>query len=107
MTGHPDIKQPQVIKSPDDKIQTLHHRMSANRFGHRTVAGVVKNVSSDSNVITEIKAEYYDEIGVLIGTEIEIVKILTPGKTAAFEVVYSGDRRWDIKNYRIVSLQQI
>lgn len=93
--------------SPDNTIQTLHHRMSANRFGHRTVAGVVKNVSSDSSVIAEIKVEYYDEIGTLIGTEIEIVRILTPGKTAAFEVVYSGDRRWDIRNYKIVSLSRI
>jgi len=44
---------------------------------------------------------------VLIGTEIEIVRILTPGKTAAFEVVYSGDRRWDVKSYKIVSLRRI
>lgn len=100
-------KQTQEIMSPDNTIQTLHHRMSANRFGHRTVAGVVKNVSSDSSVIAEIKVEYYDEIGTLIGTEIEIVRILTPGKTAAFEVVYSGDRRWDIRNYKIVSLSRI
>ena len=100
-------KQTQEIMSPDNTIQTLHHRMSASRFGHRTVAGVVKNVGSDSSVTAEIKAEYYDETGVLIGTETEIVRILTPGKTAAFEVVYSGDRRWDIKNYKIVSLSRI
>jgi CBS domain-containing protein len=100
-------QQTQEIMSPDNTIQTLHHMMSANRFGHRTVVGVVKNVSSDSSVIAEIKAEYYDEIGVLIGTEIEIVRILTPGKTAAFEVVYSGDRRWDIRSYKIVSLRRI
>ena len=100
-------KQTQEIMSPDNTIQTLHHRMLASRFGHRTVAGVVKNIGSNSSVIAEIKAEYYDESGVLIGTEIEIVRILTPGKTAAFEVVYSGDRRWDVKSYKIVSLQQI
>ncbi len=100
-------KQTQEIMSPDNTIKTLHHRMSANRFGHRTVVGVVKNLSSDSSVIAEIKAEYYDEIGVLIGTEIETVRILTPGKTAAFEVVYSGDRRWEINNYKIVSLSRI
>ena len=100
-------KQPQVIMSPDNTIQTLHHRMSANRFGHRTVAGVLKNNSSDVSVKAEIKAEYYDETGVLIGTEVEIVRIQAPGKTVAFEVVYSGDRRWDVKYSRIVSLQQI
>ena len=100
-------KQPQEIMSPDSTIQTLHHRMSASRFGHRTVTGVVKNLSSESSVITEIKAEYYDETGILIGAEAEIVKIMEPGKTAAFEVNYSGDRRWDIKSYRIVSLRQI
>ena len=100
-------KQTQEIISPDNTIQTLHHRMSANRFGHRTVTGVVRNVSSETSVIAEIKAEYYDESGVLIGTESEVVRILSPGKTAAFEVNYSGDRRWDIKNYKIVSLSRI
>ena len=100
-------KQTQEIMSLDNTIQTLHHRMSANRFGHRTVSGVVKNISSESRVIAEIKAEYYDEIGVLIGTEIEIVRIMTPGKTAAFEIVYSGDRRWEVKSYKIVSLRHI
>jgi|GEM_PF-3516313 len=100
-------KQTQEIMSPDNTIQTLHHRMFTNRFGHRTVAGAVRNVSPDSRIIAEIKVAYYDEIGVLIGTEIEIVRILTPGKTAAFEVVYSGDRRWDVKSYKIVSLRRI
>jgi hypothetical protein len=100
-------KQPQEIMSPDNTIQTLHHRMSASRFGHRTVAGVVKNISSDSSVTVEIKAEYYDEAGVLVGTESEVVRIMAPGKTAAFEVVYSGDRRWDVKTYRIVSLRRL
>jgi hypothetical protein len=100
-------KQAQEIMSPDNTLQTLQHRMSANRFGHRTVTGVVKNVSSDSSTMAEIKAEYYDEAGVLIGTESEVFRILAPGKTAAFEVVYSGDRRWDIKSYKIVSLSRI
>ena len=100
-------KQAQEILSPDNTIQTLHHRMSANRFGHRTVTGVVKNSGSDSNVAAEVKAEYYDEAGVLVGTESEVVRILVPGKTAAFEVVYSGDRRWDIKSYKIVSLRRV
>lgn len=100
-------KQTQEIMSPDNTIQTLHHRMSANRFGHRTVVGAMKNLGSDSSVTAEIKAEYYDEKGVLVGTETETVRILSPGKTAAFEVVYSGDRRWEVSNYKIVSLSRI
>jgi hypothetical protein len=96
--------QPQVITSPDGKLQTLHHRISANRFGHRIVEGAVRNVSSDSSVNAEIKAEYYDAAGTLIGNEADIVRRLGPGKTGAFEVVYSGERRWDIKHYKIVSL---
>ncbi len=99
--------QPQAITSPDNKLQTLHHRMSVNRFGHRVVEGAVRNISPDSNVSAEIKAEYYDAAGTLIGTEVDIVRRLEPGKTGAFEVVYSGERRWDIKSYRIVTLQQI
>lgn len=54
-----------------------------------------------------ITAEYYNSTGTLIGTERDIVRKLGPGKAGAFEVVYSGERRWDIKDYRIVSLRQI
>ena len=99
--------QPQVIISPDGELQTLHHKMSVNRFGHRVVEGAVRNVSSDADVSAEIKAEYYDAAGTLIGTEVDVVRHLEQGKTGAFEVVYSGQQRADIKYYKIVNLQQI
>jgi len=107
MEGNKDVKQPQSITSTDNKLKTLHHRMSVNRFGHRVVEGVVRNISSNSSINAEIKAEYYDTSGTLIGTEVDIVRRLQPGKTGAFEVVYSGEQRWDIKHYRIVSLKNI
>ena len=97
--------QPQVITSSDGKLQTLHHKMSANRFGHRVVEGAVRNISSDSKVSAEIKAEYYDAAGTLIATEVDVVRRLEPGKTGAFEVVYSGPQRPDVQYYKIASLQ--
>ena len=107
MAAQPGEGQLQIITSPDGKLQTLHHKMSVNRFGHRVVEGAVRNISSDANVSAEIKAEYYDAAGTLIGTEVDIVRHLEPGKTGAFEVVYSGQQRPDIKYYKIVNLQQI
>jgi hypothetical protein len=100
-------KQPQVILSPDNTLQTLHHRITGNRFGHRVVDGVLKNLTSDSTVAAEIKVEYYDGSGGLIGTGVEIMKIMEPGKTGAFEVPYSGERRWEVKSYKIVSLRRM
>jgi len=102
----PGREQPQEITSPDNTLRTLHHRMSANRFGHRVVEGALRNISPDSRLNAEITAEYYDASGALIGTEAEVLRRLGPGKTGAFEVVYSGDRRWDVKYYLIVSLKQ-
>ena len=99
--------QPQAITSPDGKLQTLHHKMSVNRFGHRVVEGAVRNISSNSKVSAEVKAEYYNAAGTLIGTEVDVVRHLEPGKTGAFEVVYSGQQRADVKYYKIVTLQQI
>ena len=99
--------QPQVITSPDGKLQTLHHKMSVNRFGHRVVEGAVRNIGSDSGVSAEVKAEYYDAAGTPIGTEVDVVRLLEPGKTGAFEIVYSGPQRADAKYYKIVNLQQI
>ncbi len=107
MAEHLEKEQPQVITSPDGKLQTLHHRMSVNRFGHRVVEGAVRNISSDSRLSAEVKAEYYDAAGKFIGTEADVVRRLEPGKTGAFEVVYSGQQRADIKYYKIVTLQQI
>lgn len=107
MVTHSGRGQPQVITSPDNKLQTLHHKMSVNRFGHRVVEGTVRNISSDAALGVEIKAEYYDAAGTLIGTETDTVRRLEPGKTGAFEVVYSGELRWDIKNYKIVTLQHL
>ena len=101
------FEQPQVITSPDNTLQTIHHRMSVNRFGHRVVEGAVRNISSESNINAEIQAEYYDSTGTLMGSEVDILRRLRPGKTGAFEIVYSGERRWDVKYYRIASLKQI
>ena len=106
MVAQSEKAQPQVITSPDHKLQTLHHRMSANRFGHRVVEGAVRNISSDASISAEIKAEYYGADGKLIGTEVDTVRRLGPGKTGAFEVMYSGPKRWDI-NYYTLSLQQV
>jgi hypothetical protein len=99
--------QSQIIKSPDGKLQTLHHKMSVNRFGHRTVEGAVRNISPDSNVSAEIKVNYYNAAGILIGTEADIVRHLEPGKTGAFEVVNSGPQRADVKYYKILELRQV
>lgn len=78
-----------------------------NRFGHRVVEGAVRNISSDANLSVEIKAEFYGADGTLIGTEVDMVRRLDPGKTSAFEVVYSGPQRPDVQYYKIASLQQI
>jgi hypothetical protein len=99
--------QPQVIKSIDNTLQTLHHRMAVNRFGHRVVEGAMKNISSESSVNAEITVEYYSVDGTLIGTEVDILRGLKPGKTGAFEVVYSGEMRWEIKHYKVTSLKQV
>jgi len=107
MAAQSGKEQPQVITSPDGKLQTLHHKMSANRFGHRVVEGALRNISSDSKENTEVKAEFYDAAGTLIGTEADVIRRLEPGKTGAFEVVYSGQQRADVKYYKIINLQQI
>ena len=60
---------------------------------------------SDSGLTAEIKAEFYDADGILMGTGIDTLRNPGPGKTGAFEVVYSGDRRWDVRSYKIISLR--
>jgi hypothetical protein len=107
MEAAPGKGQSQVITSVDNKLQTLHHKMSTSRFGHKVVEGALRNISSDASVSAEVRAEFYGAHGELIGNDVDVVRRLDSGKTGAFEVVYSGDRRWDVKFYKIVSLQEI
>ena len=93
--------QPQQMKSADGSLQTLHHRMSPNRFGHRNVDGAVRNIGNDAVLDAAVTADFYDEAGNLVGSETDIVRRLGPGKTGAFEIVYSGPGRADIEGYRL------
>ena len=99
--------QPQLITSPNGRLQILHHKMSTSQFGHRIVEGAVKNISSDLKLSAQIRVSYYDAAGTLIDTEVDMVKHLEPGKTGAFEAVYSGPKRGDVKYYKIANLRQV
>jgi len=101
MVTPPVAEQPQVITSPDGKLQTLRHLMRSTRFGHRIVEGAARNISSDASLTAEITVDFYDADGALIGTEVDMVRRLDPGKTGAFEAVHSGPKRSYVKRYEL------
>jgi hypothetical protein len=99
-------EQPQQLKSPDGSLQTLHHRMAANRFGHRNVDGAVRNVGGEASLDAAVTADFYDAAGNYIGSETDVVRRLGPGRTGAFEIVYSGPGRADVEAYRLAVARQ-
>jgi hypothetical protein len=94
--------RPQIITSPDKKSQIISQRRAyMDGFGSYTVEGVVKNISSESEINAEIKIDYYDIDRVRIDTEVDTVTIPKPGGTRAFYIPYSGLRRADIKYHEL------
>ena len=94
-------KQPQVITSPDGKVQIINHRIVIGRFGDMAVEGAVRNISSESDITAEVKADLYDAEGIYVDYEVDKVRRLNPGKTGAFEVVYSAHKRYRVKHIKI------
>jgi hypothetical protein len=94
--------KPQIIISPDKKTQIISQRRAyIDGFGSYTVEGVIKNISSESEINAEIKIDYYDIDKVRIDTEVDIVTIPKPGGTRAFYIPYSGLRRCDIQYHKL------
>jgi hypothetical protein len=94
-------KQPQVITSPDKKLQILNHGAAGDQFGCYMVKGAIKNLSSESNIKVEIKVDYYDVNGTKIDSEVDALYIPFPGGSRAFHIVYPGSRHDDVKSYKI------
>lgn len=96
------VNEPQKqITSADGDIQIINYKIFTSMFGDMFAAGTVKNIGSKSNTTTLIKADYYDANGNYIDSETDTVKRLEPGETGAFEVVYSGQIRYRIKNLKL------
>jgi hypothetical protein len=94
-------KQPQVINSPDNKVQIMNHGAAGDQFGCYMVKGAIKNISPESDLSVEIKVEYYDIKGEKMDTETDNLYIPFPGGSRAFHIVYPGNRHDDIQSYKI------
>ncbi len=101
MSVPPAEKQPQVITSPDKKVQILHHGGGGDMFGCYSIKGAIKNLSPESNVDVEIKVDYYDASGVKVETEIDRLTIPKPGGSRGFHIIYPGLHHDDIQSYKI------
>ncbi len=101
MPNAPVEKQPQLITSPDNKLQIISHAAAGDMFGCYTTKGVIKNISSEADVNVEIKVEYYDINGEKMDTEVDTFYIPFPGGSRAFHIIYPGSRYDDVKAYRI------
>ena len=95
------MEKPQVITSPDGDIQLINYKIVTSMFGDMFAVGTVKNISLKSNLSAIVKADYYDARGNYIDSETDTIRRLEPGKYAAFEVVYSGQIRYRIKNLKL------
>ncbi len=107
MAIKPDEKQPQiatspqVVTSPDGKLQIIHHRSYYDHVGCHSMEGIVKYVSPEPNLSAEIKIDYYTIDGEFIDTEVDTVDLHESGGTRAFLIVYGGQQRKKIKYYKL------
>lgn len=94
-------KQPQIINSPDKKMQIINHRLYFDRFGCACIEGAVKNITAQIDLIANLKTDYYDFDGNYIDSEVQNLPIKYPNRAIGFHVMYSGPRRLETKLYQI------
>lgn len=101
ITPSEEKQQPQVITSPDGKLQIIKHHMFIDVFDICNIKGVVKNISSESELNGEIKVDFYDINNEYIDTEVEPISCLKLNVARAFVVRYAGPRHIDTQYYKI------
>jgi hypothetical protein len=101
MSNPPSEKQPQVITSPDKKLQILNHGAAVDQFGCYMIKGAIRNISPEADVCAEITVIYFDSDGRQIDTEVDVLTIPRSGGSRGFHIVYPGQRHDDVKSYRI------
>jgi hypothetical protein len=94
-------EQPQVITSPDGKIQIMNHHSYSDRFGCYYTEGVIKYVSPEPGLCAEITVDYYDSDRKPIDSEVIVIDFFEPGITRAFYILYSGLRRAEVQHYNL------
>ena len=79
---------PQVVTSPEGKVQIIHHSSYFDRFWCYCIDGAVKYISPEPKPSAEIKVDYYNINGELIDSEVEIVDFQESGITRSFCIMY-------------------
>jgi hypothetical protein len=100
----PPGTQPKIITSPDGKSQIINQRRAyIDGFGSYCLEGVIKNISSEAEIVAKIQVDYYDINGTKIDTELDIINILKPGGTRTYYIPHAGLRRTEVKSH-VISL---
>ncbi len=101
MSVPPMEKQPQVILSPDKKVQIISHAGGGDMFGCFSIKGAIKNLSPESNLEVEIRVDYFNAAGVQVETETDHLMIPYPGGSRGFHIIYPGLNHDEVKSYKI------
>ena len=97
----------EVITSADGKLQILRHSIALATMGAKSVQGTIKNVGSNT-VDAEIKVEFYDESGALLGPAAGKVKDLAPGEERIFDVWgHNLPDSWQVDTHKIISVDVV
>ncbi len=94
-------KQPQKVTSPDNKLQILNHRVYFDRFGCACVEGAVKNLTDRTDLIANLKVDYYDYDGIYINSEIQSLPVKYGHRAIGFHIMYSGPQSTETTYYKI------
>jgi hypothetical protein len=94
-------KQPQIISSPDNKLQVLNHKVYFDRFGCACVEGAVKNLTERIDLIANLKVDYYDYYGEYINSEVQSLPIKYANRAIGFHIMYSGPQSTETTYYKI------
>ncbi len=95
----------QPIVSADGKLQIVRHSMVYPAMGPKCVQGAVKNNSAESTG-AEIKVDFFDADGNLLGTSVGVFKDIKPGETRLIDIWAERlPNMYEVDDYKIAYIK--
>jgi hypothetical protein len=95
------------ITSPDGKLQITRHSIVYPAMGPKSVQGAVKNISN-TPASAEIKVEFYDDAGNILGQSTGVFKDIAPGEIRLFDVWAERlPNMYEVESHKVISLRNV
>jgi hypothetical protein len=95
------------ITSTDGRLQIMRHSIVYPTMGPKGVQGAVKNLG-DTPASAEIKVEFYDDAGSVLGQSSGVFQDIAPGEVRLFDIWAERlPNMYEVESHKIISLRNV